>query len=96
MSVPTTGSTETVAIPAPEPHKIVLPSTSLFNSEPYLLGGTDDIKTSEPVGIFMFIIDSSDKTVAYDNEFKKYATLEYSENDKSGNFISTGELGKCD
>ena len=47
-----------------------------------------DPKTDMPAGIFIFIQDSSSKHIHYDEEFKKYATINYLEKALDGDIIS--------
>jgi hypothetical protein len=58
--------------------------------------GGDGAATKEPLGIFIFVQDTAEKSVSYDDEFRKYATLEYIEKDREGAVVSTGEFGACD
>jgi len=61
-----------------------------------MLGASGGVKTNEPLGIFIFVQDTAEKSVPYDTEFKKYATLEYIERDSAGAVVSTGEFAGCD
>ena len=61
-----------------------------------MLGGSSDVTTKEPLGIFIFVQDTAENSVPYDENFRKYATLEYIEKDSAGAVVSTGEFAGCD
>ena len=73
-----------------------LPSSPVFTEEPFLVAGPYDVKTDEPIGVFLYYTDDSQIKIPYNTEFKKYASLEYVEKNTNGNIISSGELTDCD
>ena len=73
-----------------------MPTNTLFTQEPYLVASSTPTKTTEPVGIFIFVQDPSEAHIHYDAEFKKYATFEYILRDSSGKVVSTGDFEECD
>ena len=55
------------------------------------------MSSSQPVGMFLYALDTAAAHVQYDAAFRAYATIEYVHRDRTtGATLSTGEFGSCD
>ena len=75
-----------------------LATETLYSQYPFEVASVGSAVTStQPAGMFLYVLDAAAAHVQYDSAFKAYATVEYVHRDRStGAVLDSGEFSSCD
>jgi len=75
-----------------------LATETVYSEQPFEVQASEaTVTSSQPVGMFLYALDSAAAHVQYDAAFRAYATVEYVHRDRStGAVLDSGEFGSCD